>query len=88
MAVAESLTDYKRGDSSKVESLEDSTVRVGETRFQGTIMLLEWDQARRLKSGKEEVKRKERILHLKSNTSYVMVHIGHGIVLRGRRSVP
>ena len=24
MAVAESLTDYKRGDSSKVESLEDS----------------------------------------------------------------
>ena len=24
MVVAESLTDYKRGDSSKVESLEDS----------------------------------------------------------------
>ena len=88
MVIAKSLMDYKKGDSSKVESLEDSTVRVGETRFQGTIMLLEWDQARRLKSGKEEVKRKERILHLKSNTSYVMVQIGHGIVLRGRRSVP
>ena len=30
MAVAESLTDYKGGDSSKVESLEDSHAMGGE----------------------------------------------------------
>ncbi|KAL6346296.1 hypothetical protein AAG906_033092 [Vitis piasezkii] len=40
--VVESLTDYKRGDSSKVESLKDSHA-----------MLLEWDQARCLTSRKE-----------------------------------
>ncbi|RVW11715.1 hypothetical protein CK203_115452 [Vitis vinifera] len=55
MVVAESLTDYKREDSSKVESLEDNHATVGETRSQGTTMLLEWDQARRLMSEKEGV---------------------------------
>ena len=30
MAVVESLTDYKRGDSSKVESLEDNHITGGE----------------------------------------------------------
>ena len=34
------------------------------------------------------VRRKERSSRLKSNVSYVTVHIGHGIVQRGRRSVP
>ncbi|KAL6345080.1 hypothetical protein AAG906_013563 [Vitis piasezkii] len=43
MVVAESLTDYKREDSSK------------ETRSQETTMLLEWDQARRLTFGKEDL---------------------------------
>ncbi|RVW89090.1 hypothetical protein CK203_040289 [Vitis vinifera] len=88
MPVAESLTDYKRGDSSKVESWRIATPWVGETRFQGTTMLLKRDQARRLTSEKEGIRRKGRSLCLKSNASCVTVHIGHGIVQRGRRSVP
>ena len=55
MTVVESLTDYKRGDSSKVESLEDNHTTVGEARFQMTTMLLEWDQARCLTFGNEGV---------------------------------
>ena len=51
--------------------------QVGETRFQGTTMLLEWDQARSLTSRKERVRRKGKSLHLKSNASYVTVHIRH-----------
>ena len=35
MALAESLTDYKMGNSSKVEFLEDSHATGGETRFKG-----------------------------------------------------
>ena len=62
--------------------------QVGETRFQGTTMLLEWDQARSLTSRKERVRRKGRSLHLKSNASCVMAHIGHEIVQRGRHLVP
>ena len=62
--------------------------QVGETRFQGTIVLLEWDQARRLTSRKERVRRKGRSLDLKSNASCVMVHIGHEIIQRGRHLVP
>ena len=62
--------------------------RVGETRFQGTTIILEWDQTRHLMFGKEMVRWKGRNLCLKSNASYVTVHIGHGIVQRGRRSVP
>ena len=62
--------------------------RVREMRFQGTITLLEWDQARRLTSEKEEVRQKGRSLCLKSNALYVMVNIWHEIVLRGRRSMP
>ncbi|RVW17621.1 hypothetical protein CK203_096707 [Vitis vinifera] len=88
MAIAESLVDYKRGDSSKIESLEDSHAMGGETRFQGTTMLLKRDQARRLTSKKEGIRRKGKSLRLKSNASCVTVHIGHGIVQRGRRSVP
>ncbi|KAL6314384.1 hypothetical protein AAG906_021442 [Vitis piasezkii] len=79
--VAKSLTNYKMGDSSKVESLEDIHATVGETRSQGTIMLLEWDQVRCLTSEKEGVRWKGRSLRLKSNASYVTVH-------RGMRSVP
>ncbi|RVW24815.1 hypothetical protein CK203_080348 [Vitis vinifera] len=88
IAIAESLTDYKRGDSSKDESLEDSHAMGGETRFQGTTMLLKRDQARRLTSEKEGIRRKGGSLHLKSNASCVTVHIGHGIVQSGKRSVP
>ena len=88
MALAESLMDYKRGDSSKVESLENSHAMGGGDKVQETTMLLEWDQARRLMSKKEGVRRKGRSLRLKPNASYVMVHIGHRIVQRGRRSVP
>ena len=41
--IVESLMDYKRGHSSKVESLKDSHATGGGTRFQRTIVLLEWD---------------------------------------------
>ena len=58
MAVAESLTYYKRGDSSKVESLENSHAMGGGDKVQETTMLLEWDQARRITSKKEGVRRK------------------------------
>ena len=43
-------------------------------------MLLKKDQARRLTSEKEAIRRKGRRLRLKSNASCVTVHIGHGIV--------
>ena len=75
--VVESLTDYKRGDSSKVESLKDSHA-----------MLLEWDQTRCLTYRKQGVRRKGKSLYLKSNASCVTVHIGNAIVQRGRRSMP
>ncbi|RVW57945.1 hypothetical protein CK203_117631 [Vitis vinifera] len=58
MAIAESLTDYKRGDSSKMSLWRIATPWVGETRFQGTTMLLKRDQARRLTSEKEGIRRK------------------------------
>ena len=45
--------DYKRGHSSKVESLKDSHATGGGTRFQGTIVLLEWDRAKCLMFEKE-----------------------------------
>ncbi|RVW27212.1 hypothetical protein CK203_092587 [Vitis vinifera] len=88
MAVAESLIDYKRGDSSKVESLEDSHAMGGGDEVPRTTMLLKRDQTRCLTSEKEGIRRKGKSLRLKSNASCVTVHIGHGIVQRGRRSVP
>ena len=60
-------------------------LRVGETRFQGTTMLLKWDKARH---GKEGVRQKGRSLRLKSNASYVTVHIGHGIVQKESAQCP
>ena len=53
MAIVESLTDYKRGDSSKVESLEDSHATGGGDEVLRDHNALQWDQARRLTSGKE-----------------------------------
>ena len=88
MVVAESLTDYKRGDSSKVGSLEDSHATGGRDEVSKD------HNAPRMGSGKTpnvregRVRRKRRSLRLKSNASYVMVHIGHGIFQRERHSMP
>ncbi|KAL6312042.1 hypothetical protein AAG906_027240 [Vitis piasezkii] len=66
MAVAESLTDYKRGDSSKVESLEDSHAMGG------------GDEVPRDHNAPKKGSSKTS-LRLKSNASCVTVHIGHGL---------
>ena len=87
MVVAESLTDYKRGDSSKVEPLENSHATGGgdEVSRDHNAPRMGSDKTPNIREG---VRRKGRSLHLKSNASYVTVHIGHGIVQRGRRLMP
>ena len=82
MAVAESLTDYKREDSSKVESLENSHATSGGDEVSRD------HNAPKMGSGKTPNVREGRSLRLKSNVSYATVHIGNGIVQRERRSVP
>ncbi|RVX18933.1 hypothetical protein CK203_007040 [Vitis vinifera] len=61
MAIAESLTDYKRGDSSKVESLEDSHAMGGGDEFQGTTMLLKKRSGKtsNVREGRDKAERKE-----------------------------
>ena len=82
MAVVESLTDYKKGDSSKVESLEDSHATGG-----GDDVSRDHN-APRMGSGKMPNLREGRSLRLKSNASYVTVHIGHGIVQKESAQCP
>ena len=87
MAVTESLTDYKRGDSSNDEFLEDSHTMGGdEVPRDHNAPKNGSGKTPNVREGRGKVERKE--LRLKSNASYVMVHIGHGIVQRGRRLVP
>ena len=87
MALAESLTYYKMGNSSKVESLEDShaTGRGDEVSRDHNAPRMGSDKTPNIREG---VRRKGRSLHLKSNASYVTVHIGHEIIQRGRHLVP
>ncbi|RVW26539.1 hypothetical protein CK203_103814 [Vitis vinifera] len=83
MAIAESLADYKRGDSSKIESLEDSHAMGG-----GDHNAPKKGSGKTSNVREGRIRRKGKSLRLKSNASCVTVHIGHGIVQKGRRSVP
>ena len=87
MAIVECLMDCKRRDSSKVESLEDSHVtgRGDEVSRDHNAPRMGSDKTPNIREG---VRRKGRSLHLKSNASCVMAHIGHEIVQRGRHLVP
>ncbi|RVW27664.1 hypothetical protein CK203_104979 [Vitis vinifera] len=88
IAVAESLTDYKRGDSSKVESFEDSHAMGGGDEVPRDHNAPKKGSGKTSNVQEGRIRRKGRSLRLKSNASCVTVHIGHMIVQRGRRSVP
>ena len=65
MTVVESLIDYKKRDSSKVECLKDNHVMGEGDKVRGTTMLLKWDKKKRLTSEKKKVRGKESILCIK-----------------------
>ena len=80
MAVAKSLADYKMGDSSKVKPLEDSHAMGGrdEVSRDHNASRMGSSKTPNVREGRGKTERKEFIP--KINASYVMVHIGHGIV--------
>ncbi|RVW74266.1 hypothetical protein CK203_051029 [Vitis vinifera] len=88
MAVAESLTDYKRGDSSKVESLEDSHAMGGgdEVPRDHNAPKKGSGKTSNIREGRDKAERKE-------FTPKIKCFLCDGphwarIVQRGRRSVP
>lgn len=87
MAVVDSLVEYKREDSSKPKPpSKDNHAKSGEdmgkTRDQETTLHLWKGQARDLVARMVKVKTREKSSCLGPTTSYVMVHIRHGTILR------
>lgn len=88
MAVVDSLVKYKRGDSSKPKSPSKGNHAkggedMGETKDQDTKLHLRKGQARDLVARMAKVKTREKSSYL-GPTTYAMVHIRHGTILRER----
>ena len=87
IAVAESLMDFRREDSSQAKPPFKGSHAKGETEGTRIIMLLKKDPMRPLLAEKAKVETDLGISSQRPIVSCAMDHIGHANVLRGRRSV-